>query len=629
MAGCIGKISEGDCEMIPNIRGIFSISLIKKGLRNLKERGFSDTLRRTKSRIFAGSIYREWMKTPLFNDEELNEQRNQVFSKDILFSITVPLYNTPELFLREMIDSVQQQTYSEWELCLGDGSDSQHTYVEAICREYCKKDSRIRYNKLDKNLGISGNTNACIDMSTGDYIALFDHDDILHPAALHEMMRVICESDADLVYTDEAVFISPDIDNIYSIHFKPDFAPDTLLANNYICHFTAFRKSLLEKTGSFRSEYDGSQDHDMILRLTEASERIEHIPEVLYFWRSHPESVAADVAVKGYAAAAGGKAVISSLDRQGRPALVQSTEAFPCIFRIAYELKERPLVSIIIPNRDHVEVLKSCIDSIQTKSTYSNYELIIAENNSGEDKTFEYYDSIVGESDKINIIEWKSAFNYSAINNFAVREAAKGEYILLLNNDTEVITPSWIEEMLMFAQRDDVGAVGAKLYYPNDTIQHAGVILGKGGIAGHAFEGADRKEIGYMGRLAYAQNMSAVTAACMMIRRDVWEQVGGLDEEFAVAFNDVDLCMRIRKAGYLIAWTPFAELYHYESLSRGAEDTPEKQERFNSEIELFRGRWGESLKKGDPYYNPNLSLDGADFYPKNRRQMSYIVSELY
>ena len=564
--------------------------------------------------------FSEWMSTPLFTDDELSDQRSHRFSKDITFSITVPLYNTPEAFLREMIRSVIGQTYSKWELCLADGSDSDHAYVGSVCKEYAAADKRIRYRKLKRNQGISGNTNACLDMATGDYIALFDHDDILHPAALHEMMRVICESDADIVYTDEAVFISPDIGKISDIHFKPDYAPDNLRANNYMCHLTTFRRSLLDKTGGFRSEYDGSQDHDMMLRLTEAAERIEHIPEVLYFWRAHPQSAASGIEAKEYAAVAGRKAVMDSLRRQGFEAAVESTNAHPCIYRIRYALMDTPPVSIVIPNCDHVDELKKCIDSIQKKSTYCNYEIIIAENNSRERKTFDYYDSLAEKHDNIRVVTWKGDFNYSAINNYAVRNAVRGEYILLLNNDTEVITSSWIEEMLMFARRGDVGAVGAMLYYPNGAIQHAGVILGMSGLADHTYQGEKPYGFGYMGRLAYAQNVTAVTAACMMVRRDVWEEAGGLDEEYAVAFNDTDLCMKIRKAGYLIVWTPYAELYHYESLSRGADDTLEKQARCNTEIELFRSKWGAELDRGDPYYNPNLTLEKPDFSLRYTRQ---------
>lgn len=600
-------------------REIITAGMIKIGLRNIRENGVADTLRKAYRKLRGSASYSEWMKTPLFSNAELSEQRNLEFSKDIVFSITVPLYNTPETFLREMIGSVIDQTYGKWELCLADGSDSDHAYVGSVCKEYAARDERIQYRKLGQNLGISENTNACLDMATGDYIALFDHDDILHPAALHEMMRVICDTDADLVYTDEATFVSPDISNISNIHFKPDFGPDTLRSNNYICHLTTFRKSLLDKTGRFRSEYDGSQDHDLMLRLTEAAERIEHIPEVLYFWRAHPQSVASGIEAKGYAAAAGRQAVLDSLKRQGIDAKIESTRAHPCIYRIRYALTGTPLVSIVIPNCDHVDELKTCIDSILNRSTYKNYEIIIAENNSKEKRTSTYYDSLTEKHDNIRVITWEGDFNYSAVNNYAVRNAANGEYILLLNNDTEVISPGWIEEMLMFAQRGDVGAVGAMLYFPNDTIQHAGIVLGLGGIAGHAYHKVRRGEVGHMGHLAYARDMSAVTAACMLVCREVWDEVGGMDEEFAIALNDVDFCMRLRKAGYLIVWTPFAELYHYESLSRGLDITANR-DRFDSEKKLFRSKWKAELKEGDPYYNPNVTLTRSDYSLRYEKQ---------
>ena len=424
------------------------------------------------------------------------------------------------------------------------------------------------------------------------------------------MMCVIDDKDADLIYTDEATFMSPKKNNIKVINFKPDFAPDNLKANNYICHFTAFKRSLLEKTGAFRKEFDGSQDHDLMLRLTEAADRIVHIPKVLYFWRAHPASVAMSDKSKNYAAEAGMKAVRESIERMGYTARVESSRALSTIYRVSYDIIGTPKISIIVPTCDHVDLLKKCVESIEEKSTYKNYEIIIVENNSKNISTFDYYKELTAKYDNVKLVYWTREFNYSAINNYGVKEAATGEHILLLNNDTEVIASNWMEEMLMYSQRSDVGAVGAKLYYDDDTIQHGGVIIGKGGVAGHTFYGLPRDDTGYMGRLCYAQDVSAVTAACMMVRRDVWEQIKGLDEDFPVAFNDIDLCMRIRKAGYLIVWTPYAELYHYESKSRGRDDnTPEKRARFIAAYERFRSRWSSELDAGDPYYNPNFTLD--------------------
>lgn len=540
---------------------------------------------------------------------ELEAERNTTFPRQIKFSILVPLYNTPLEFLNEMISSVQFQTYSNWELCLADGSDSDHPEVGKTCLELAKKDSRIRYQKLDKNLGISGNTNACLDMATGDYIALFDHDDLLHPSALYEDMKAICEQGADFIYTDENTFHKRPAD-AYCPHYKPDYAPDTLRSYNYICHFTCFSKKLLEKTGLFRPEFDGSQDYDLVLRLTEQAQKIVHIPKILYYWRASATSTAADIGAKPYVVEAGKAALRSHLERIGLKGDVTDA-ANPSNYRIHYEIEGNPLISILIPSYDHMETLKRCIDSILEKSTYPNFEIVIVENNSKEQKTFDYYESLKQDK-RIRVVYWEGKFNYSAINNFGVKHT-KGDYLLLLNNDIEVITPNWLEEMLMFAQRKDVGAVGAMLYYPSDKIQHAGVILGIGGVAGHSHKYLPRGDNGYMSRLTIAQNLSAVTAACLMVPRAVYDELDGLDESFEVAFNDVDFCMRIRKAGYLIVWTPYAELYHYESESRGLEDTPEKIKRFNGEIKRFHTRWAAELAAGDPYYNPNFSLDREDF----------------
>ncbi len=534
-----------------------------------------------------------------------------VFDRDICFSILVPLYNTPINFLNEMIASVQGQTYSNWELCLADGSDADHKDVEAAVMHLAQKDSRIKYRKLEKNLGISENTNACIEMSTGDFIALFDHDDVLHPSALFEMMRAICDKGADLVYTDEVTFVSPDITKFTIVHHKPDFAPDLLRSYNYICHFTAFSRVLLEQVGGFRAEFDGSQDYDMILRLTEKAQKIVHIPKLLYFWRSHAGSVASDISAKSYTLDSARRALAEHLKRVGLKGTVKDSRV-PSTYRIEYELTDEPLVSIIIPNMDHVDILSKCIESVETLSTYRNFEILIVENNSKEKTTFDFYESICKKYSNIRLIRWKHEFNYSKINNFAVQKA-RGKYLLFLNNDIEILTPSWIEEMLMFVQREDVGAAGMMLYYPDDTVQHAGVIIGLGGVAGHSHKYYPRNAPGYMARMSLAQNLSAVTAASMLVKTSVFKEIGGFETKLAVAFNDVDLCMKIRKAGYLIVFTPYAEAYHHESKSRGFEDTPEKVARFGGEIATFRERWDDVLKAGDPYYNPNLTLDYEDF----------------
>ena len=539
------------------------------------------------------------------------EQKKYVFSKDIKFSILVPLYNTPKKFLIEMINSVKNQTYSNWELCLADGSTDKFAYVETVCKEFAKKDKRIVYKKLEKNLGISENTNACIKMATGDYIALFDHDDILHPSALFECMKAICDNDADFVYTDEATFLEDDITDIITYHHKPDFSFYNLLANNYICHLSVFNASLIKKVGYFRHEYDGSQDHDMILRLTDAAQNVVHIPKLLYFWRSHANSVAMDINSKTYAIKAGQRAVHDFLASKGIESTVTSSPAFPTIYRINYVIKDNPLVSIIIPNKNHFKDLKRCITSIKDLTTYKNYEIVIVDNGSSENDIFEYYEELK-EDKNINILSYNKPFNYSAMNNYAA-EKCNGEYLLLLNNDTKVITPEWIEELLMYAQQDSVGAVGAKLFYPNNTVQHGGIILGLGGdrIAGHSHHKVDSSNLGYMGKMFYAQNIIAVTAACLMVKKSKYNAVGGFDEEQVVAYNDVDFCLKLDESGLQNIFNPFCELYHYESLSRGLDTDPANRERFLAEADRFKKRWNVKLESGDPYYNPNFSLDAS------------------
>lgn len=548
--------------------------------------------------------------------EEAKRQRDEKFPRMVQFSILVPLYNTPEAFLREMIESVINQTYENWELCLADGSDADHGYVGEIANEYQKKDgkNRILYRKLAKNEGISGNTNQSLKMASGEFIGLFDHDDVLHPSALYEYVKVINEKDADYIYCDETTFKSGNIDKMLTLHFKPDYAIDNLRANNYICHFSVFARELLDGTELFRSRFDGSQDHDMILRLTDRAKHVIHVPKLLYYWRSHPDSVASDIGAKPYAIEAAKGAVADHLTRHGFTHFqITSTRAFETIFKIRYQITGSPAVSVIIANKDHVGDLKRCINSILEKSTYENYEIIVVENNSQEKETFEYYRELQ-ENKRIKVIFFEGAFNYSAVNNLGAAKA-EGEYLLFLNNDTQVITVNWMEELLMYAQRSDVGAVGAKLYYGNKTIQHAGVVLGLGAhrTAGHSHYGQHRDNLGYMGRLCYAQNVSAVTGACLMVKRALFEEVKGLDTSFAISLNDVDFCLKLRQKGYLNVFTPFAELYHFESISRGLDDQGTKALRYNQESERFREKWKDMLTAGDPYYNPNFSLDRSDF----------------
>lgn len=582
--------------------------------------------------------------------EQAAKERETVFSNMVKISILVPLWNNAKEFQVEMLDSVMNQTYTNWELCLADGSDEAHSYIGDLCREYvARSEGRIVYKHLEKNGGIAGNTNACLEMATGEYIGLLDQDDILHPSVLFEYVKAINEQGADYLYCDETTFQSGDINHMLTMHFKPDYAPDNLRANNYICHFSVFKRSLLDGKELFRPKFDGSQDHDMILRLTDNAKKIVHVPRLMYYWRCHSGSVASGIQAKPYAIEAAKGAVAEHLRNHGFDHFkIESTRAFETIFRIRYEILGNPKISIVIPNRDHVIDLDTCVASIYEKSTYDNFEVVIVENNSVETVTKNFYSRLLGydyeEAAKklptgrpvcagqaydrgvlcsaegglygagLKIVVYQGVFNYSAVNNVGV-SYTEGEYLLFLNNDTQVITVNWLEELLMYAQRQDVGAVGAKLYYPDKTIQHAGVVLGLGAhrTAGHSHYKQHRQNLGYMGRLCYAQNVSAVTGACLMVKKVLFEQVGGLEESFAISLNDVDFCLKLRKAGFLNVFTPFCELFHFESISRGLDDNGEKAERYNRESAAFREKWKKELEAGDPYYNPNFSLDRSDF----------------
>ena len=560
------------------------------------------------------------------SEEQAKIERETQFDYMPKISILVPLYNTDETMLKEMIDSVLYQTYENWQLCLADGSDAAHAYVEEVCRKYMEAEgerARIVYRRLTRNEGISGNTNQCYKLADGEYIGLFDHDDVLHPSVLFEYVKAINEQGADYLYCDETTFQSGDINHMLTMHFKPDYAPDNLRANNYICHFSVFKRTLLEGTELFRSQFDGSQDHDMILRLTDRAKKVVHIPRLMYYWRCHPASVASNIGAKTYAIDAARGAVADHLRSHGYDNFkITSTRAFETIFKIRYEIIGSPKISIVIANKDHAEDLKRCISSIYEKSTYDNWEIIVVENNSTEDSIWAYYKELEKDGKvRVVVYEAEGNFNYSAVNNFGA-SFATGEYILLLNNDTEVITVNWLEELLMYAQREDVGAVGAKLYYPDKTIQHAGVVLALGAhrTAGHSHYKQPKANLGYMGRLCYAQNVSAVTGACLMVKKALFDEVGGLDEGFAISLNDVDFCLKLREKGYLNVFTPFAECFHYESISRGLDDQGEKAERYNRESEQFRAKWKDVLEAGDPYYNKNFSLDRSDFSLKVQEQ---------
>lgn len=562
-----------------------------------------------------GIPYGTWYATHKVTEEELEEQRQTKLDYEPKISIVVPTYRTPINFLKEMIESVQAQTYPNWELCLGDGSEGDEA-LERTAREYAAADPRVKFKVLEKNLGIAGNTNGALELATGDFIGLLDHDDILAPNCLFEVAKALNEDDYDVLYTDEDK-VSGDLSEHNDPNFKPDYNPDLLCSHNYITHFFAVRKSIVDKINGFRSEFDGSQDYDFIFRCIENSNgKIKHIPKILYHWRIHGNSVAGDPASKMYAYEAGRKAIEEHLKRIGiQNAVVEHTEMWG-MYHVIYATEPDPLVSIIIPNKDHIADLDKCVQSIYKHSKYTNFEFVVVENNSTEKSTFDYYERMQKEHDNFHVVTWTEGFNYSAINNFGVRHA-KGEYLLFLNNDTELISENAIGEMLGTCMRPDVGIVGAKLYFGDDTIQHAGVVVGLSGFAGHVFVGFPKSYYGFMMRARVSGDYSAVTAACMMVDRKAFDRVNGFSEDFVVSLNDIDFCLKVRQLGLLVVFNAFAEWHHYESKSRGYEDTPEKIERFQGEIARFQAKWPDILKNGDPYYNPNFGYYQWPFTLKN------------
>ncbi len=592
------------------------VNLCRKSCRYLKRKGLKQFTKRVADVVLGvDSIsYDRWRRKYGVTKQELEKQRAHHFAYEPKISIVVPLYRTPEKFLREMIASVQQQTYSNWELVLSDGS-GEDTPLNGLLDEYEKKDERIIAVRCGRQLRIAENTNEAIKRISGEYLIFGDHDDLFAPDALYECVRVLNEKpETELIYSDEDKTDAGG-KRFFEPHFKPDFSPDLLCSMNYFCHLVLVSRSLRERVGFLDPEFDGAQDYDYVLRCTEQAgeEQIVHIPKILYHWRSHGESTAENPESKRYAFDAGRRAIQAHYDRCGIPARVIDGE-YAGIYHSDYEITGEPLISILIPNKDHITDLKKCIQSIEEKSDYRNYEYIIIENNSTEPETFEAYRQMEQENEKIRVVYYEGAkeFNYSDINNFGAAHA-NGEYYLLLNNDTEIINADCLRQLLGYCQRPDVGIVGALLYYDDDTIQHGGVVLGFGGIAGHAFIGEKRGDNGYFSRIICAQNYSAVTAACMMVKASVFHEVDGLSTDLKVAFNDIDFCMKVRSKGYHIVYNPRAELYHYESKSRGLENTQEKIERFNREMACFLNRWGEQVEKGDPYYNPNLTLDKANF----------------
>ena len=585
---------------------------VQKGLRYLKHYGLKEFWIRLHERFEPEEVpYGPWYEAYRPDEETLEKQRKRKFPDGPLISIVVPAYLTPERFLRQMLDSLLAQTYENWELCLANGSPEDPD-MQTVLRSYAEMDRRIRYQDLKENLGIAENTNAAFAMAEGEFIALLDHDDLLAPNALYEVAAELEEHpEADVIYTDEDK-VTTDLSEHFQPHLKPDFNLDLLRSNNYICHFLVVRRSVVQTVGGFRREFDGAQDYDFIFRCTEAAKRVYHIPKVLYHWRCHQNSTASNPESKMYAFEAGSRAIMAHYERMGIPAVKVEKGVDYGIYHTTFEIQGEPLVSVVIPNKDHSQDLDVCVRSLMEKSSYRNLEFIIVENNSSQKETFAYYDKMQAEHTNFRVVTWKEGFNYSAINNYGA-SFAKGEYLLLLNNDTELIEEDSIKEMLGFCQREDVGIAGARLLYGDDTIQHAGVVIGFGGIAGHTFIGLHKAENSYFHRAMCAQDYSAVTAACLMTKKSVFDQVGGLSPELAVAFNDIDYCMKVRALGKMVVYAPYSCFYHYESKSRGLEDTPEKIARFNREVAIFIRKWPDIIQNGDPFYNPNLTLRKSNF----------------
>lgn len=600
---------------------------IQKGLRYLKHFGLKEFLVRLSERMEPEEVpYGPWYEEHRAKPEELERQRKQSLTWEnfsggeesaCVFSIAVPVFRTPAKFLCEMIESVRSQSFPFWELCLAN-ADPEDREVAEILERYCREDRRIRVKNLKENKGISENTNAALAMARGEFVGLLDHDDLLAPDALYEMAaRLEKDEGIDVFYTDEDK-VTTDLSEHFQPHLKPDFNLDLLRSNNYICHFFVVRRELAESIGGFRPEFNGAQDYDFIFRCTEQAEKIVHIPRILYHWRVHSASTADNPASKMYAYEAGKRAIEGNLERSGVRGVVSLRQDYG-FYDVHYPVEGEPLVSLLIPNKDQKETLMHCIRSVLETSTWKNLEILIIENNSEREETFACYRELEKDP-RIRILTYPGkTFNYSAINNFGVQQA-KGEYLLFLNNDIEVITPDWIEQMLGNCQRPEVGIVGAKLYYPDNTIQHAGIIIGIGGIAGHAFLGLARAKSGYLHKASLQMDYSAVTAACMMMKAEAFRKAGGFEEKLTVAFNDVDLCLRTVEQGWLVVYDPHVEMYHYESKSRGAEDSEEKLRRFQQEIEFMRTRWIRLLKDGDPNYNPNLTLSKWNYSLRGRKK---------
>ena len=559
--------------------------------------------------------YEEWIETvesaSLPNPAEVNAMLSGMKTQPLI-SVVMPVYNPAEIYLRACLDSVLAQSYPHWELCIADDR-SPKAHVQRVLREYEAKDSRIKVVYREQNGHISAASNSALQIAKGDFVALLDHDDALPEHALLFMAQAICEQpDAHILYSDEDKLDAKG--ERFEPHFKSDWNPDLFFSQNYVSHLGVYRRTLLQQIGGFRLGVEGSQDQDLLLRCLPhvTAMQIVHIPRVLYHWRAIEGSTALTSGEKSYTTDAGIKALRDYFAGQ-QPGVTVEAGLVPNTYRVRYPIPEpAPLVSLLIPTRDRRALTETAVRSILERSTYTHFEILILDNGSVEQETLDFFAQIQREDNRVKVLRYDHPFNYSAINNFGARHA-KGSIVGLVNNDVEVINPDWLTEMVSHCLRPEIGCVGAKLYYSNDTLQHAGVILSLGGVAGHSHKYFPGNHPGYFNRLLLVQTLSAVTAACLLIRKDIFEQVSGLDEEnLHVAFNDVDFCLKVREAGYRNLWTPYAELYHYESISRGAEDSPEKIARFTKEINFMKTKWGKHLEV-DPFYSQNLTKYREDF----------------
>jgi GT2 family glycosyltransferase len=552
--------------------------------------------------------YDKWILKNEPDPEILRRQRSARFPHQPLISVVTVAYSRRREFLDAMIRSLVNQTYENWELCIV-GGGGENAGMQALLGAWEATDSRIKVRCLREERAIAENSNAALALATGEFTAFLDQDDTLAPFALYEIARAVNRHpDADFLYSDEDK-LNDKTGERYEPHFKPAWSPDLLRACNYIAHLTVVGRRLLDQVGGFRTGFEGAQDYDLILRATERARCIVHIPHVLYHRRMPADSAAGHSEARLPAHESARKALREHLGRCHLPGTVRNSKALG-IFSVRYALPKRPLVSIVIPSREHVDTLRQCLNSLWL-TDYAPVEVIIVENGSHDPRTHDYY-ATLARLPNVKVVIFSGPFNHSAAVNFGVSHST-GEILLQLNNDIQAINSDWLERMLDHALRPEVGAVGAKLYYPDNRIQHAGVVVGMAGVAGHCHVGADGESCGYAGRLVATQNCSAVTGACLMTRRDVFDEVHGLDEEYPLDFNDVDFCLKIRERGYLNVWTPLAELYHFESLTRGKARARDKKAILEAAVRRFQTRWSDFLLNGDPYYNPNLTLHAANF----------------